>query len=152
MRKAIAVLDSKNIKGTVKFFQEDPASKVLVVFDLYGLPKNKVMGTHIHEFGDLSEGCKSLGPHLNPGNNVHGYHAGDMIFNTYSDSKGEFKYSYFDPRINLFPELDISHSIVGRSVVIHAEPDDMGKGGNPESLKTGNAGARLAGAVIGMAN
>eukprot|EP00968_Pinguiococcus_pyrenoidosus_P018900 scaffold1958_cov253-Pinguiococcus_pyrenoidosus.AAC.3 len=43
------------------------------------------------------------------------------------------------------------HSIIGRSLVITAGEDDLGRGGHELSLVDGNAGARVAAAVIGIA-
>jgi len=41
---------------------------------------------------------------------------------------------------------------VGRAIVVHADVDDLGKGGDAESRKTGNAGDRLACGVIVLRN
>ena len=34
--------------------------------------------------------------------------------------------------------------VQGRSFMVHADPDDLGKGGHKLSSTTGNAGARIA--------
>ena len=41
--------------------------------------------------------------------------------------------------------------IVGRMIIVHQDRDDLGLGGDEESLKTGNAGKRVACGVIGLA-
>ena len=43
------------------------------------------------------------------------------------------------------------NSIIGRSIIIHKNRDDLGLGHDAESKKTGNAGKRLACGVIGLA-
>ena len=42
------------------------------------------------------------------------------------------------------------YSVIGRSIVIHQKEDDLGNGNDEESLKTGNAGKRIACGVIGF--
>lgn len=146
---------NNTIKGTVKFHQCSQYNKTLVIFDLKGFKPKSINAIHIHEYGDLTNGCTSLGAHLNLTNKEHGSifvdinnsHTGDLINNIYSDNNGEFRYKYEDPRLMLFGNIE--ESIIGCSVVIHKLKDDLGLGNNEESKKTGNAGERIACAIIG---
>ncbi len=42
------------------------------------------------------------------------------------------------------------HSVIGRSLVVHKDEDDLGLGNHADSKTTGNAGARLACGTIGL--
>ena len=111
-------------------------------------------GFHIHQFGDLRDGCNSLGSHYNPHLQKHGgidtkhRHKGDLgnIYNTKPYTSGTKIVSSNVLNINKCNK----NSIIGRSIIVHKDKDDLGKGGNQESLKTGNAGARLACGIIGI--
>jgi Cu-Zn family superoxide dismutase len=72
-------------------------------------------------------------------------HVGDLG-NLKTNSKGQSNYTFYDDCIKL---RGIKANIIGRGLIIHADEDDCGKGDNAESLKTGNAGKRIACAVIG---
>jgi|LauGreDrversion4_2_1035121.scaffolds.fasta_scaffold00284_30 Cu-Zn family superoxide dismutase len=149
---AICILDSNEIKGNVYFHQCNFSSSTKVKFYLKGTPL-KTHAIHIHEYGDLRKGCTSLGPHYNPNNTTHGSilykmerHAGDLINNIVFDENGKFEYEYEDSLLNVY-------DILGRSVVIHEKPDDLGLGkgkDREESLKTGNAGNRICCAIIAL--
>jgi superoxide dismutase, Cu-Zn family len=65
-----------------------------------------------------------------------------------TDATGKAKGVIEDNQIKLIgPE-----SVLGRMIVVHAGKDDLGKGGDEESLKTGNAGGRAACGVIGVSS
>ena len=72
-------------------------------------------------------------------------HVGDLG-NIQTNGKGEAKYTFYDNFIKL---RGSKSNIVGRGLIIHEDEDDCGHGNNAESLKTGNAGKRIACAVIG---
>ncbi len=143
------------VSGSVRFHQCSKTARTVVTIELENLPPNSKRAIHIHEFGDISEGCMSAGPHYNPHNKNHGNiaingnnrHVGDLVNNITSNSKGKVFVQYEDDLI----QLSGPFSIVGRSIVIHDGIDDLGLGGNAESLKTGNAGGRMGCAVIGLA-
>lgn len=112
-------------------------------------------GLHVHEYGNLIEGCKTAGGHYNPYGATHGgpndeiegtRHVGDLG-NIVADSTGVAAFSLCDSHVKLYGP----YSVIGRAIVCHAGEDDLGRGNNEESLKTGNAGARVCCGVIGLA-
>jgi Cu-Zn family superoxide dismutase len=120
---AICVLtthDANALHSGVVIFDQRANSlqtKITAIFE--GL-KIGPHGFHVHEFGDLSDGCNTAGPHFNPYKDSHGgpgeghRHVGDMG-NVISDSlDGKTSFTLTDDLIRLDNgEL----SVVGRSVV-----------------------------------
>jgi len=149
---AIAVFNGE-INGIVKFTDNSHDNIVKIDVNLSGLKPNSLHGFHVHEAGDLTDKCTSMCAHFNPYHKTHGCpgmkerHIGDLG-NITTDSKGKAKYSFNDNYIKL---RGTKCNIIGRGLIIHADPDDCGQGGDTESLKTGNAGKRIACAVIGYA-
>ena len=166
---AICIFDPKSsfnsvkISGTISFHQCPDHTSAVVTFALKDLKPFAIHGIHIHNLGitKMEGACNSTCQHYNPQNREHGSielygenrHAGDLINNLVADAKGEFNFSYED---NL---IDVS-DIFGRSIVIHSGVDDLGKYRNDytdkarqkESSTTGNAGSRIACALIGRSS
>jgi len=149
---AVAVFIGE-INGHVRFIEDVKSDMVRIEVHISGLPPNSRHGFHVHEAGDLTDKCTSMCAHFNPYNKTHGCpgmkerHVGDLG-NIQTNSRGEAKYSFYDDCIKL---RGSKCNIIGRGLIIHEDPDDCGKGGNAESLKTGNAGKRIGCAVIGYA-
>lgn len=148
-RVAVAHLVSEQINGTIYFTDIDGG--VHVTGTITGLPAGR-HGFHIHELGDIST-CDTAGVHFNPDGKTHGArdhkerHVGDLgNIEFVGDGLGVAKVDFIDTLIT----LSGCHNIVGRTLVLHEEEDDLGLGGHENSSSTGNAGARLACAVIGI--
>jgi|AntRauTorckE6833_2_1112554.scaffolds.fasta_scaffold24442_2 Cu-Zn family superoxide dismutase len=168
--KAISLIKStenskkfKNIKGYV-FFEELSSGNTKISGELSGFPKelyNSKHGFHIHETGDLRDGCKTLGGHYNPLDKDHGgrliksntgdikinfnRHIGDLG-NINVNDEGKVKFSFIDPLV----KLSGKYSVIGRSVVFHEGEDDLGLGGHKDSKTTGHAGSRIGCGIIGI--
>ncbi|KAI7869549.1 superoxide dismutase [Spinellus fusiger] len=151
MVKAVAVIRGDSpVKGVILFSQETENGPTTVEVEIRGLTEGK-HGFHIHEFGDNTNGCTSAGPHFNPHGKTHGApedeerHAGDLG-NVVADKNGDATLKITDNHVKLIGP----QSIIGRTVVVHAAEDDLGKGGHELSKTTGNAGDRWACGVIGV--
>ncbi|XP_078071614.1 extracellular superoxide dismutase [Cu-Zn]-like [Mustelus asterias] len=138
-----------SVTGYVLFYQRRPADKLQAYFQLSGFPQDPdqpLRAIHVHQFGDLSGGCTSTGPHYNPYRVNHPHHPGD--FNNFQVRDGKILEHLTELRATLYG----AESILGRGVVLHAHEDDLGLGGNPASLQNGNSGPRLACCTIGRSN
>ncbi len=141
--RAIAVMtptQGNNVRGTVEFHKAD--NGVRVVASITGLTPGD-HGFHIHHWGDITAADgTATGGHFDPFGHDHGArdadvkHIGDLG-NLSADRNGVATYDWTDPDMSIA-------LIIGRGVIIHAEPDDYGQ-------PTGNAGARVAQGVIGVA-
>jgi Cu-Zn family superoxide dismutase len=148
--KAIAVFQGK-LKGSyIAFKQDNNFSPVKISGHIENLSPGK-HGIHVHQFGNLlSSDCMNCGGHFNPTNAEHGSrtgnsHAGDFG-NITANANRQSTFYFSTTKISLF---EGEQSVIGRSIVIHEDEDDLGKGGFPDSLTTGHSGKRFDCAVIG---
>ena len=125
------------VSGMVSFAQS--GDKLMVEARISGLTPGE-HGFHIHESGDCSAAdATSAKGHFNPGGKGHGHHsgmdrhAGDMP-NLVADSYGN---ASFKGEVAMLTLGSDANSIMGRSVVIHADPDDY------KSQPAGNSGKRV---------
>ncbi len=140
---AVAVLratEGHQVQGTVSFMRVNKGLRVIA--RVQGLTAGD-HGYHIHQFGDCRAGDgSSAGGHFNPRDQRHGAptdeirHIGDLG-NLTADASGSARVDTIDTMLT----LDGPESIVGRSVVIHAQADDF---------KTQPAGAARAGVACGV--
>lgn len=148
-RTAIAHLRDGNVTGSILFEETDAG--LHVTGSITGLAAGEY-GFHVHELGDIDT-CTSAGAHFNPDENNHAgredpvRHVGDLgnVVFVGSDT-AVAALDYVDTVIALRGR----NNILGRTLVLHEERDDLGLGGLDVSLTTGNAGGRVACGVIGI--
>jgi superoxide dismutase, Cu-Zn family len=147
--RAVAVLQPTkgNAVAGVIWFDTVPDG-VRVHGTITGLAPNSAHGFHVHQYGDASsDDGTAAGVHYNPENHPHAgpadasHHAGDLG-NITADAAGKATVDVTAKGISI---AGMNNPIIGRGVVLHADPDDL------KTQPTGNAGARIAVGVIGVA-
>lgn len=122
------------IKGVARFYPRKDG--VMIEVEVGGLPKTETgfFAFHIHENGDCTgDDFPNTGGHFNPGNGGHPDHAGDL-----PPLLGDYGKAY----MKVFTDRFCMEEIIGRSVIIHSDPDDF------KTQPSGNAGNKIACGVI----
>lgn len=108
-------------------------------------------GFHIHRAGDLrGHGCMGACDHWHVGKPAH--HGGPPIRKRTTRHTGDlgnvkgprFSRTYAIPGVS-------AKDLWGRSLIVHADKDDLGTGEHPDSKTTGHSGPRIACAIFGRA-
>lgn len=128
-------METPQLSGCVQFYQEN--GWVLIVAKISGLPNGNgtgFFGFHIHQ-GESCSGTdfSGTGSHYNPTEQAHPKHAGDL-----PPLLGCQGNAYLSLKTDRFSVKDI----IGRTVVIHSDPDDF------HTQPAGNAGKKIACGVI----
>ncbi|XP_041983799.1 superoxide dismutase [Cu-Zn] isoform X2 [Aricia agestis] len=150
-QSAVAMVSSQfccgeRVMGVIRF-QQSGDGPLVADGSLDGMAPGP-HGLHVHDAGDLSRGCSSIGDHYNPLGTPHGgpldpperRHAGDLG-NITADESGRATFRILDNVLKL-------HEIVGRSVAVKAGRDDLGRGASPDSATDGDAGRPVACGII----
>ena len=134
----MAARSGSAVSGNVTFSEQGGVLRVQAQFA--GLTPGE-HGFHIHEVGDCSApDASSAKGHYNPAGKRHGHydhephHGGDMP-NLVANAQGEARLSAELKGVTL-------SEVIGRSLVVHADPDDY------MSQPAGNSGKRVACGVI----
>lgn len=107
-----------------------------------GLAPGSEHGFHVHEFGDCSlPDFKNAGDHYDPTMAPNGEHLGDLP-NIKTDKNGHASVDVTVKGPNLVDPDGAPTQIIGKSLVIHAMPDDH------KTQPSGGSGARVTCGVI----
>ena len=143
----VAVFATRTVHGEVTFERVPGGTRILAEFTR--LPAGE-HGFHLHRAGDLrGEGCKKACAHYHIGPpQAHGgppgptgkgeRHTGDLG----NISSAQRKYTFLLKGVKV-------EDLWGRSIIVHADKDDLGLGDAEDSATTGHSGKRIACAIIG---
>jgi len=165
LRKGICLLrcDKRHLHGIALLEEIRKKGPVKIRVFVKGIEPG-LHGFHIHTRGNEFAGADSLCDHFNPTNQPHGNintkrsHVGDLgnltAFATQlknadgsaAGATGIINTEFIAKRVR----LSGPNSVFGRSLVIHEDEDDLGKGSYEDSLTTGHSGKRVLWGIIGV--
>ncbi|XP_067896645.1 superoxide dismutase [Cu-Zn]-like isoform X2 [Heterodontus francisci] len=144
-------VSESSVHGMVTF-EWDETEEVLIKGTIEGLKPGK-HGLYVCALGNITDGYTSSGVHYNPCEKKHGgpedteRHVGDLG-NIEANDDGVANFEMHDRLLRLAG----NYSIIGRTLVVTENEDDLGKAENDDSTVTGNVGKGLAWGIIGIAN
>lgn len=120
------------------YFYSVPQGGMIIEVEVFGLPyinssNSSFHGMHIHENGNCTPPFDKTGNHYNPKNQSHSQHAGDL-----PPLLGNSGYAYSVFYTDRFDADDI----IGRSLIIHDNPDDF------KTQPSGDSGSKIGCGVI----
>lgn len=137
--------------ATIGTIRVEPVTelRVLVTVDIINAPPGE-HGLHLHTTGRCEGDFSSAGGHFNPTNTRHGdpdlpvHHAGDLgNIAIGPDNRGRITLS----TASLSADPSAGNSAIERSVILHANPDDLTAGDGSLDY-TGNSGTRIGCGVV----
>jgi Cu-Zn family superoxide dismutase len=144
---AVAVFATTDVVGEAVALDTPKGMEIIATFTK--LPPGK-HGFHIHVAGDLrGEGCAGacshwhVGPLREHGSDPKSGHTGDLGNIELTGARRK-TYRYFLAGVK-------AADLWGRSLIVHADEDDLGLGEHDDSKTTGHSGARIACAIWGRA-
>ena len=166
---AVAVFKTRRVKGEV-IASRHPTRKNAVSLRVHftQLPPGD-HGFHIHKAGDLrGKGCKGACDHYHVGSpqshggspmegngpkgtkgtkGTRGARGARGTANRHTGDLGNIRGPSYK-RTYTIPSVHID-DLWGRSLIVHADPDDLGHGSHADSSTTGHSGKRIACAIFG---
>ena len=150
-----------SVRGILDLDEAPDGKGLIITGGVWGLTPG-YHGMHVHAYGDAptSEGgCEATCQHFD-GRPSHDQNHGDLnarvshlgdLGNILADGNGVAPVAIHAARLTL--SSDSRTAVLGRSIVVHADQDDLGRGEpRSESLKNGNSGARIACGSIVLRN
>ena len=145
-KASLVAAAGSSVKGDLLLKNEGTA--VSIRGEITGLAPGKEHGFHVHEGSQCdAPDFKSAGEHFNPTKDPHGgpkssaRHLGD-IPNAKADANGRATIDAMVKGVTLVDKDGGPNQILGKTIVVHAMPDDY------KTQPSGGSGARIACGVI----